>query len=168
MSKTLNSSLTSEMDDGYKKLRTALVKKDIKAIGKLIQAMGSESDKQLAQFYEYCVTKGDVDALRSLFKCYGKCDALTSFMDEYEHFDYPFYEEGKLVNHLLHDKVMKVVPDKLSWFYGYVFTTNSPYKSKLASALRKRYKGVYPQELKYQVKGEDMSNEDFETFLASV
>ena len=156
------------MDDGYKKLRTALAKKDIKTIGKLIQAMGSESDKQLAQFYEHCLTKGDVDSLRSLFKCYGKCDALTSFMDEYEDFDYPFYEEGKLVSHLLHDKVMKAVPDKLSWIYGYVFTTDSPHKSKLASALRKRYKGVYPQELKYQIKGEDMTDQDFETFLTSV
>jgi hypothetical protein len=158
------------MDQSFKTLKSAFHKQDTKALNKALNALASSENplnEILASYYEHLIDKGDIEGLRDFFYCYTKapCKNFVAFMDKYEDFDYPLYEEGKKGSILLQDKVIKSVPDKLTWFYGYVFNTDSKYKKKLAEALKKRYKDAFPLPLKEQATGEGLSDKDFLNFL---
>jgi 5'-deoxynucleotidase YfbR-like HD superfamily hydrolase len=158
------------MDQSFKTLRSALHKQDTKALNKALKALASPEHplkEILTGYYEHLIDEGDIDGLRDFFSCYTKapCKDFVAFMDKYEDFDYPLHEEGKKGAILLQEKVIKSVPDKLTWFYGYVFNTDSKYKKKLAEALKKRYKDAFPAVLKKEATGEEMSDKDFLDFL---
>lgn len=157
------------MEQSFKTLKSALRKGVAKAINKALDGYkeGEELDQFLSRFYEYLIDEGDVDTLKSLLTCYAKGEPkkLVNFLDRYEDFDYPFHEEGKKASILVDPKVLKYLPDNLSWFYGYLFNTDSKWKRKVAEALKKRYKTSFPSQLKREATGEEMSDTDFLSFL---
>lgn len=152
----------------FKSLKSALKKsKNLSKVLDQVQAQG-DLDQILAGFYEYLITENDPDLMKAWFNAYGKDKRLTSFMDRFEDFDYPFHQPGLKPSLLLHEKVIKSVPGKLTWFYGYVLASESKHRKKLAEALKKHYKSSFPEVLKYEALGETVSDKDFLAYLDSI